>query len=352
MLPWQRILAITPVMLATWLAAVADGETISLRGSVSVVIEQLRAAPGAQPEADIDQASASYPETSDQLPLQVAARRSTVEEEAAGAIAAQFSDPRTVPGPNPEEFACNLTLNSLSPEIYYTARASLEETREVLLRASEVGLVLPGQTVSLRGRLFLDGAIAVFAVPEANDLSAVSVTLRVKVVREVGDQTPETLFVGSLHVVGGTGQQVSTTADGDFPTSGIVDTDLAGLDEELSVFRVIVLPSQTVDYLYQAAPGQPFSLRATIELEAANCPGGVGVAAILGTPLDTLDEVIALTRDAAAAKRMMAALRQERAAPTGEPAFWQEPQPLFPACGLLGLESLLALLGLVGLRKR
>jgi len=338
------------VLVTLWAAEPLTAEVLSIAGSASVEIREYRAGlPG-----EIDEASDGFPETSGELPLQVVARLADVAEEVAGSVAAQFADPLTSEAANPEEFAVNLALNSLSPETYYTAAVTLEELRGVRYSAEELSPAADGETVDVQGEFFLDGALAVFANVDVDDLSGVSLKLRITIVKEGDDLAPVQVYSGVLEVSGREAGELRITASGAFPDNGVLDTDLSSIDEELGVFRVLVLPALVIDYTYGATIGQAFDLRATVEVEAANAVGGVGVAAILGTPIDTLQEVISLTRDEAAAEKMTAALQQERAAPTGAPAFRDEipvPAPvLFPACGLLGWEMWLGLVGLAGMR--
>jgi hypothetical protein len=253
-------------------------------------------------------------------------------------------------GPNPAEFAIDVALNSLTTEIHYTSQATLEELRSIVFAPADLGLSLVGQTANVRGRLFIDGVLAVFAVKDVSDLTGVTLTLRVTIMKEVANADPQTVFLGSMSIAGGADRQVTATAEGDLPTGGIVDTDLANVDPQLGTLRVFVLPNLVLDYVYPAVAGQPFDLRATVEIEAVNQPGGIGVAAILGAPLETLQEVIAATRDAATAEAMTTALQDERAAPTGEPTFPTRPAPPL-ACGLFGFEGWLGVLGLVVLRR-
>ena len=303
------------------------------------------------PTGNTDQASKTFPGTGVTLPLQVVARLADLDEESAGSVAAQFADPNTVPGPNPEEFAFNLALDSLSPNISYTAQASTEEVRGVQFSASEAGAA-DGVLVQFRGRVFIDGALAIFAAQNATDLTGAQVTFRVTIVQQTEGAADQEVFAGSISVTGGPNRQISHAADGAFPTSAIVDTDLGILDPQLGVFHVFSLPNLIIEYPFAARVGQPFTLRAKIEAEAANRPDGVGVAAVLGTPLSSLQEVIQLTQGQATAQKMTAALQQERAAPTGKPTFPTANvlATLFPGCGLFGIESVLGVCGLIALR--
>ena len=73
-----------------------------------------------------------------------------------------------------------------------------------------------------------------------------------------------------------------------------------------------------------------------------------GVAALLGGPTDSLEDVISATQGDTVAGKMIAAIERERANPTGQPAI--EPLPAAPLCGLFGFEGLLGLAGLTSLK--
>ena len=350
------------VALVAWATITAPAEIISVSGSVSAEIQAIESGHARDTETASDTALAG----SDQLPLQVVARLVDEEGESAGAAAAQFADPFTATGSNPEEFALNLTLSSLAADRYYTAQAESVEQREVVFSAAELATGLTGQTATLTGKFFIDGALAVFSTPTVTDLSHVSVVLRVKIRKEIDGQEPQVILDGSLELSGDADGELSVTATGDFPTAGVTDNDLADIDPELDVFRVIVVPGLAVEYSYDVTVGQPFTLWAKVYVEATNQPVGVGVAAIVGTPIDTLDEVFAATLDEDLAKTMTTALQRERANPAGGPAFaaaldqlardsgqGDVEVPLSPFCVLCGwcsFEMALALLGLVGLR--
>jgi hypothetical protein len=90
-----------------------------------------------------------------------------------------------------------------------------------------------------------------------------------------------------------------------------------------------------------------------VEVTAANLPDECGVAAVLGTPTDTLTQVIGLTQGTEVASKTVTALTNERENPSGDPAF---PQPallpfVLPLCGGLGFETLIGLAALVGIRS-
>lgn len=339
------------LLAAAWTAQPVLAAITSVGGSVSAELKELRTT-GA---GATDQQSKAFPDGSNTLPLQIVARLVTADKQAAASLAVQFADPRTVPGPNPEEFALNFALVSISPDVHYEGHAVTQEVRGVLFAPGELGSEPAGTPVTLSGSLFLDGALAVFANTEVTDLTGASLVLRVTIMKEVEGRSAEQVFDGTLQVTGGTDRQVTPTASGALPTSSVFSSDLAFVDPQLSVFRAFILSNLKIDYTYQATVGQAFTLRATIDVEATNIPGKVGVAGILGTPIDTLQQVISTTMGTSTGQKMTTALQQERAAPTGQPAFPDNAAPQTPGwplgglCGLFGVEALAGTLALVGL---
>lgn len=344
---WALMLVSAGVMLVV---SPSRAEIVSISGTVSAEIAETRA--GASSEsAATDSASDSYPDATDVLPLQVAATLDRPDQDAAGVVAVQFADPQTATGQNPEEFAINVALNSLDDTVYYTAGGVAQEMREIRISAAEIPGTLPGQELSLAGRFFVDAALVVFAPVETVDLTGAQVTLRLRVEQKSSGSEPVEVFSGSLTVNGGEDQALEVVPDGLFPTDALTSADLSDLDAELGVFQVYVLPSTPIAYAYDVVIDEPTTLIASVEVDVTNAPGGVGVAGVVGTPLDSLNEVITLTRDEQSASKMTNAVRTERSDPSGDLVF-APPMPWFvPAgCGLFGLESLLVITGLVGWR--
>ena len=324
-------------------AAVIDA-TATATADVHEVVQGV-AGPG-------DAAELTFPENT--LPLQVIARHVIPEETAAGLIAAQFSDPNTALTDDTDQFAIDLALSSVASDASHQARGAAEEARQILYSVGELGSQAEGETVPLRGRLFLDGALAIFAETDVVDLTGVRVSFHVTVEKEAAGAT-ETVFDGALELTGGPNRQVNTTVTGDFPRLGIFNADLTGVDPDLAVFRAAVFPGLVVNYNYDAVVGQPLTLRAKVGVDAANVPGGSGVAAVIGTPVEALQDVISRTRGSATAQKMTTALTQERQSPTGTPLATAQtsntaPCPCLSACGLVGFEAVAGLVALVGWR--
>jgi hypothetical protein len=336
-------------MLAAYLfAPAASAEIISIAGRVEATItERLSAGAGLTETSTL-----AFP--ANPLPLQVLADLITGEDPfpSAGAVASQFADPNNTLLANPEEFAINLTLNSVSPDVSYTGVAITEESRVVQFVTGELGAgVGPGELGAARGRLFLDGALAVIAADSGRDLTGSTVRLSLTVTRSTEGQGDETAFSGAVEIVGQSDGSVGVNAEGDLPTRPLILTNLGRFSDNFGVFHVLIIPNLQVDYTYTAVVGVPATLTATVRIDAANTPDNVGVAGVLGTPVGTLTQVLALTSGVEAASKTVDLLQRERADPTGQAAFPEPPASLFGNCGLFGLEALLALMGLMGWKR-
>ncbi len=289
------------------------------------------------------------------LPLQVLADLTSNDNQfpSAGAVAAQFADPTQLNQDNPEEFAINLTLNSVSPEVQYEGVAIAQEIREVVFSAEELGGGLTdGETVELTGRFFVDGALTIIAADSSRDLTGSNVKLTVSVVAAPEGQSSEAALLGEVALVGDTDGGVTVNVDGNFPTSRLVLSNLASLNTEFGVFHVLVIPSIQIDYSYTAIVGTPMTLTASVRVDAANIPDNVGVAAVLGTPASTLTQVINITNGESAATKTLDLIQREREDPSGELVFPTALGGLFGNCGFLGLEFVAGLVALGGMKSR
>jgi hypothetical protein len=336
------------VLLVVAGTTAAHADITSLSGSVEATVHEFRI--GAQ--GDVEQVSEAYPGTSGELPIQVLARLiSEAPDEAAAMAAAQFADPTELDQANPEEFAINLTLDSISPSIRYTAEAYSQELRGVRFSEADLGEAA-GVSVPLTGRVFVDGALVVFAATPDRDLTGAYVRLLVTIVKQVTGQADQAVFSGSVELTGGAAGSATTSSGGQFPTTGLTLVNLGAISPEFAAFHVLAFPDLQIDYEYQATAGQNFTLRATVKVEAANLENGTGVVALIGTPTDTIVDVITATQGEQIAAKVLSTIQKERDEPTGQPAFSQPiAPPLFGLCGVLGLEAAVGLFALMGLKS-
>ena len=339
-------------MLATiavlWPAA-ALAEITLIGGIVEATLKETRF----NIDGDSDEVFEIFPGTASSLPIRVVASLTAPGGEIAAAkAAAQFADPRDLDQPNPEEFAINLALNSATFNTRYEARIRTEELRNIVFRAGELGDAVEGETVLVVGRLFLDGALAIFAVDPVRDLLGAQVTLSVRVVQET-DVADLTVFAGSVEINGGASGTATVSASGQVDTTTLILSDLASVSDDFGAFHVLIIPNLDIAYSYDASIEAPFKLRATVEVSATNLGGGVGIAALVGAPADALESVIGTTTGQAAAGKMSTTLALERANPTGVAAFptlAPPAAPLPPLCGLFGIEAIVGLMLIGGVR--
>lgn len=343
-----KSLRIAPLaaLAAVVLACPAFGEITSISGAAFAEVREINIA-GA---GDEDRVTESFPGTSATLPLQVVAEL-FVTDEAAAAVAAQFADPRTLLQPNPEEFAINLALNSLSESVHYEANAYASETREVVFSAAEIPFAQPGGQAKVLGRLFIDGALTIFATDPNHDLTGANVRLLVTVRRTGGSLPNETVFAGEVGLRGGANGDATTESQGSFPTARLIKSNLALFVTDFAAFHALIIPNLSIDYEYDVIVDEPFTLEARVQVLASNVPDASGVAAVIGTPVTAIQQVLALTEGAQVASKTLTALADERANPTGQPAFpGQSLFPILPFCGAVGFEALLGLGLLAGLK--
>jgi hypothetical protein len=335
-LPMACLILLTALLVPASLRA----EITSLAGSAESTLWEFRLGD----LANQDGLTLTYPNPQSTLPLQAVVSLSNSAEEAAGAVATQFADPREATGANPQNLALILSLNSVSPQLSYQGRAAAQDIRTITLSPAEAGAA-NGATANLVGRFFLDGAIGLYAGDATGDLTGASVSFAFTVVQDISGQSPQTLAQGQIELAGGPDRQVTLTRTGDFPSLGVFRTDLSAIDPELDVFEVVVFPQLVVSYNYQAPVGEAFLLRADVTLEGTNLGNEVGVSAGIGTPLRSIEGLDVFTTEATATPlgaKTLAALEVERAAPTGQPAF-EPAAPLLGVgvCGLFGVESVL-----------
>lgn len=341
-----RLLLGVGLVLASAIAAPAA--VVASRGSVDVQIIENRFGVAGPPQRQ----TIAFPSDANSLPIQAVVRTASTDGDAAGVSAAQFSDPATSAAlEDTDEFALQMALASTNKDIGYLSFARAEEVRSVSFSSGELGGAANGSSAALSGVVFIDGALAIFASNELADLSGTVIAVRVTVDQERQGAQPLRVFDAELRMVGGPGLEITQQRTGAFPALGVFESDLTLVDESLSTFRAVVFPNLRIEYPFTAVVGETFDLRATVQVDASSIGGGAGVAAVIGTPIDALLEVVGQTQGEEPAAKMTAALEAERAEPTGAPAF-SDPvlSPFLGACGPLGLESALLMTLLAGAR--
>ncbi|MFN0135063.1 MAG: hypothetical protein ACKVS9_02990 [Phycisphaerae bacterium] len=332
-------------------APLAPAEVLSFTGFATTTINEI--VNGAAGKSDSD--SGSHPASA--LPIQVVSRVTSDDllNPSAGAVAAQFADPTALSSLNPEEFAINLTLNSVTPSIRYQATAETSETRRVVFNPGDLGLFSrTGEQRRVSGRLYLDGALAIISVIEGRDLTGANVTLKASIVKRADGAADQVVFDGAITMTGAANNTTGLSVEGAFPTRRLILTDLSIFQPNFEVFQVLILPNIAIDYAYNVVIGEEFELVATVKVDAQNVPDNVGVAAVIGTPIGTLSEVFAATRGQTVAADVVDTIQTERESPSGDLAFDDGLAALGGLCGAFGIESLLgfSLIGTALIRRR
>jgi hypothetical protein len=315
-IPKRAAFALAGVVAAA-LPATGVAEVTAIRGSVqSRLAEYVEGAPG-----DLVEVIKELPGTTNEFPLVAIAQLLDNGDEGAGSVAAQLADPLGVSGPNPEEFALNLAISSGDSARSYEALASGQEIRDIVFHASEFPGRKDGDVLDFRGRVWIDGALAVFAGNAAADLTGAQVELTVRIVQENGESSGEggdaqptsgEIFRGAISLTGGAGGATTRTRSGNFASVNVPVVNLANANPDFGVLWVAVIPETFVDYNYKAEIGRPFTFTTTYEVKAVNLPAEVGCAAVIGTPFETLGQVIAVTNSESAAAKMRTSIRDAR----------------------------------------
>ena len=272
----------------------------------------------------------AYPATTTNLPLQVVAQLISASDDAAAAVAGQFADPLTLDQANPEEFAVTLALSSAAPDMRYAADVWLSESRAVTMHPSEVGNNPAGTEVTLIGTLFVDAALAVFGIESTQDLTGADIKLRIRVFKtpltdEISTDpnrpftAGEVVFDGKVELLGGTSGSATVNPLGDFPGSQLFFANLSALVPEFGAANVLAIPAIEIDYDYAVTVEETFELTSVFEVEASCMPEGTAVVALLGTPTESLIDVLGVTQGETTAKEIQSLLLRERQTPSGDP---------------------------------
>lgn len=333
---WRLLGCISVLGMVTALPARAAINEI--RGTVQArLVEILNGSPG-----DSDDVSDSFPETSSTLPISVVADLASNSESGAGIAAAQLADPTTVLTSNPQEFALSLAISSVAEDRRYEATAGGSESRAIVFSPAEFPGRQNGDRVTVRGRIFVDGALALLAESKTQDLNGAFVRLHVSVSNSSDESSA---FEGEIILTGAANGEATRQATGGLASFNNTFDDLAAINPEFGRFWVVALPSGFVDYSYQAVIGEEFTLTARFDLEAENLPDGVGCAAVIGRPFTTLTQVIGLTENSLAATAAARSIQDQQDLATA----LATPAGICPAMAL-GATSLAAI-GLLGARR-
>jgi hypothetical protein len=348
-----RRMLIAPIVLATACGLSVThlaAETLSIGGNVAVTIREVRDGVVGDPNvAALSTAEITATDTLAVVNRQLFVDPEDSERVAAAIGGAQLANPR-LNQVNPEEFAINITLDSLHPSVHHRASAISAEDRVVSFSSAELGRPNGASTV-VTGRFSIDGALAVYAAEDGADLSNARVALRARVMAGPADATPQVVFDGTVTLEGAANGRANGSSSGDLRRLLLIPADIGGNIDRVPVLQLLIIRPATLTYSYNVVVGQPLTLRAEVTVELENSPAGIGATAVIGTPLDSLEEALGLTRGASTAQTMKKMIQEQREHPSDEPHDHGPRIVLFPGlCGALGLEGVVGLLALTMLR--
>ncbi len=284
------------VGVSTWLASAGMAAVLDLSAMVESTLQERVSGGG----GSSDSAFEEYPGTATTLPMEARSALtrfgSSEQVVAAGVARALFNDPRLSDQATPQDFGIDMALSSNDPATSYSARARSKEDRTVQLSPGEL-LQTAGTEVGLRSQFYLNGAVVVWASSPTADLTGLEAVVTLRVVQQRADESQQTVLEASVRVTGAEAGQVNLQAEGAIGEDNLVSLDLAGVlgaidGAEIQRLQVVVFPNMVLNYSYAAAVGETFTLNAELDVQAANLPGGTGVAAVFGVPFEALGQVV------------------------------------------------------------
>jgi len=348
----HRNAVVLSVLLGFVFAPSAPGEILQIDATISAEVQEFINGE----EGSFDSAFEEFGATSATLPIDVAARLlpsddASMTEFLASAFA-DFRDPAVSGTPNPAEFGLEANAYSTDPSQRFASHANANEKRRVTFSAAELDLPENETERPVRSSVFLSGAVVIWSQDPTRDLTGLSAGLRITIKQKLSDADPLVVFEASLTAQGAADAQVVLDPpDGEIvaliggsgliaPTADFTEDQL--LDELTALGNVhfVIVPEQTLTYLYSAAREVEFELEADFDIEVVNVPDGTGVAAVFGRPFRNLAGVIAerahtQTKGAALQAAVNAAMADAQTSPPNEPPARAVLKSQSP-CGVLG----------------
>ena len=304
-----------------------------------------------------DNSFETFPETSPTLPMEAfAALGSFVTDDVVGYGGqgiANFIDPTLSPDPNPRELGVEASAVSFDPSISYVIDSTAMEHRDVIFSTEELGFSIRADRLVV-STAFLNGAILIWSEDSTRDLTGLEAGFDIDIVQvsETGTNGEETVFTASITVEGQADGEVEATQSTVLDSilggpelldvindDGSLDDLIAGLGES-GRLHLLILPQQSVDYVYTAQVDTPFELVAELRCHARNLPGGTVVAAAFGRDFASLADALTPILEADSALRTQSAVNRAIATMETES---DSDIPSGPMCGALGVESLAGL---------
>ena len=301
-------------MIAVWVVSwglftsSVDAAIIGFDAQASTTVQELLDGQASSVSSDLKE----WNGVADVLPLQAFASVITSEltgpRGARGQAVSDFTDPQRLDQPNPEEFGLEVAGFANTATAAYIVLSEATEQRTVLFTSPGVNPDVPAEIEfdadgrrEVSSRIYLSGAVLVWALEEDADLTGVTAELGITVTQD-GDTS--TVFAGNLELQGGSEGSLTPEADSPlvYELGGLelltAESDAAAVEqvaaglENVGTVAIVLIPPQEHTYSYMVAADQQTLLTAEFALRVRNVPGGTGVAAVLGRPFDTLADFI------------------------------------------------------------
>jgi len=266
-----------------------------------------------------------------------------------GTATAELSDPALSTEQNPAEFGLEVAAFSNSDAIAYTMDGFARETRTVVFSSDSaidpnpIAFNNDGTRV-IESRLFLQGAMIAWQLDDSVSVSEMLGHMSVRVTR---DDTGEVLFESQVEIDGGVFDSASANVLGpvEVITGGLELLEPGASEDVLAALRalddaghlvVVLLSFQEHTYRYTVSDGQALDLTATFEAQAANAPGGTGVAVAWGRGFEDLAPLIEQAIPGVNGPLVQFAINRAASQPA-EPTMMGHPVRMIQSTGLCGV---------------
>ncbi len=334
------------LIVALAVAPVAQAEITDIVGSASAnVVESVGGT-----EIQSDFAQNIVPLTTAVPPASATARLDHLSElhelTAAAQALALFDNPSLAGLDNPNDVGLDLAAFSENQASSWFVEGIVNETRTIVIHPADVGLNRKvGDPAIARSRIVLSGVLIIAFEDIARDLTGTEVKFSLNLSKHQQDETAASLLQGEIVFSGGPdGKATISSATGVFEGAFLPIVDFLGGLHGLPNVQSVPLAGMQLPYEYPYIVGEPFDLDLTVSSQIRTIPNGVGAAAVFGLPPDGIASILSrVKKDDSGAE--MTDFIAEHVDTTGTAYVGAPVAPLLlPFCGVLGIETLGALI--------
>lgn len=264
---------------------------------------------------------------------------------ASGQALAIFDQPADPTAGPPNDAGLDLGAFSDDEFTGWFVEGNVNEVRTLQLAPGEISPdAANGSIQKVRSRVLLSGVLLITSAKTGADLSGVRTNFAFSVTLRQNGRQDTTPIAGEVTLAGtATGDAQVQNAGGALASIFLPIVDFTDQLPELPVVRALPFAGVNLPYEYEIIVGQPFELELTVRGQVFTTPGGVGAAAVFGTPQEGLGSVLTRVKGDDRGVQL-ADMVSEKVDTTGK-AYANTPvdapsfTTYFPACGLLGFES-------------